>query len=71
MVFSGPNRTKPIKRIRIMKRTTKMMLLVAVLWNGDVLEAEMHPSENLNSAKSAFMVNYHLPMGAIKEWRVM
>lgn len=54
-----------------MKRTTKMLLLVAVLWNGEVLEAEMHPSENLNSAKSAFMVNYHLPMGAIKEWRVV
>lgn len=54
-----------------MKRTTKMLLLVAVLWNGDVLEAELHPTENLNCAKNAVMVNYHIPMGAIKEWRVI
>jgi hypothetical protein len=54
-----------------MKRTTKMMLLVAVLWNGDVLEAELHPTENLNSAKSAVMINYCVPMGAVKEWRIM
>ena len=45
-----------------------MMLLVAVLWSGDVCDAELHPSENVNDAKAAVMVNYHLAAGEVKEW---
>lgn len=49
---------------------TKAMLLVAVLWSGEVCEAELWPNENVESAKDAVMVNYCLPCGAVKEWRV-
>ena len=46
------------------------MLLVAVLWSGEVCEAELHLSENVNDAKAAVMVNYHLAAGEVKEWRI-
>lgn len=46
------------------------MLLVAVLWSGELCEAAINVNENLNDAKNALMVNYCLPFGAVKEWRV-
>lgn len=54
--------------VEVMKK--EMMLLVAILWSGEVCEAELHPSENVNDAKNAVMVNYCLPCGAVKEWRI-
>lgn len=48
----------------------RAMLLIAVLWSGEICEAELHPSENVNDAKNAVMVNYHLAAGAVKEWRI-
>lgn len=47
-----------------------MMLLVAVLACGMELEAELWPNENVESAKDAMRVNYHLAAGEVKEWRV-
>lgn len=53
---------------RIMKKG--MMLLVAVLTCGMELEAELWPNENVEDAKKAMMVNYHLSCGEVKAWRV-
>lgn len=47
-----------------------MLLLVAVLWSGELCEAALGVNENLEAAKAAVMVNYCLPCGAVKEWRV-
>lgn len=51
----------------IMKRA---MLLIAVLWSGEICEAELHPNENVEDAKNAVYMNYCLPCGAVKEWRI-
>jgi hypothetical protein len=48
----------------------QMMLLVAVLWSGEVCEAALGANENIENAKTAVMVNYHLANGAVKEWRI-
>lgn len=53
---------------RIMKK--EMLLLVAVLWSGEVCEAALGVNENIENAKTAVMVNYCLPCGAVKEWRI-
>lgn len=49
----------------------RLMLLVAVLTCGMELDAELWPNENVEDAKKAMMVNYHLSCGEVKEWRVM
>jgi hypothetical protein len=48
----------------------EMLLLVAVLWSGEVCEAALCPNENVEDAKNAVIVNYCLPCGAVKEWRI-
>lgn len=55
--------------VEIMKKE-KIMLLVAVLSCGMELEAELWPNENVESAKDAMRVNYHLAAGEVKEWRI-
>ena len=46
------------------------MLLIAVLFSGELCEAELCLGENLESAKMAVIINYCISLGDVKEWRV-
>lgn len=46
----------------------RRILLIAVLWSGELCEAALCLSENVEDAKAAIMVNYHLAAGEVKEW---
>lgn len=48
----------------------KGMMLLAVLWTGEICEAELQKNEPIEDAKNAVYVNYCLPAGAVKEWRI-
>ena len=48
----------------------KKMLLIAVLFSGELCEAELCLGENLESAKMAVIINYCISLGDVKEWRI-
>lgn len=72
-IFNQPGkdlgRTERVYWVRTIMRK-EMLLLVAVLWSGEVCEAALCPNENVEDAKNAVIVNYCLPCGAVKEWRI-
>lgn len=51
-------------------KKSNFFLLVAVLATGELCEAELSFSENLESAKKAVVANYGLSAGDVKEWRI-
>ena len=46
----------------------EIMLLVAVLFSGDICEAQIGANDNLEDAKNAVIINYHIQPGEIKSW---